>query len=142
MPDITAETVRDGWLHTGDLGKMDRDGYVTITGRLKEMFIVGGFNVSPAEVENILLKHPKIENVSVVGVPDQRLGEIGAAFIILKEGQAATEEEIIAFSKERMSNLRTPKYVLFTDKLPLTPQGKVQKFVLREQAEKELGLEV
>ena len=142
MPDITAETVRDGWLHTGDLGEMDRDGYVTITGRLKEMFIVGGFNVSPAEVENILLKHPKIENVSVVGVPDQRLGEIGAAFIILKEGQAATEEEIIAFSRERMSNLRIPKYVLFTEKLPLTPQGKVQKFLLREQAEKELGLEV
>lgn len=141
LPEITGETIRDGWLHTGDLGKMDGDGYVTITGRLKEMFIVGGFNVSPAEIENYLLKHPNIENVAVVGVPDQRLGEVGAAFVILKKGQEASEEEIFEFCKEKMSNLRTPKYILFTEKLPLTPQGKVQKFKLREQAVKELNLE-
>lgn len=141
LPEITAETIRDGWLHTGDLGKMDREGYVTITGRLKEMFIVGGFNVSPAEVENYLLKHPKIKNVAVAGVPDQRLGEVGAAFVILKEGQEASEEEIIEFCKDKMSNLRTPKYIFFSKELPLTPQGKVQKFRLREQAIKELNLE-
>lgn len=141
LPEITGETIRDGWLHTGDLGKMDGDGYVTITGRLKEMFIVGGFNVSPAEIENYLLKHPNIENVAVVGVPDQRLGEVGAAFVILKKGQEASEEEIFEFCKEKMSNLRTPKYIFFTEKLPLTPQGKVQKFKLREQAVKELNLE-
>jgi fatty-acyl-CoA synthase len=140
MPEITAETIRDGWLHTGDLGKMDKDGYVTITGRLKEMFIVGGFNVSPAEIENYLLKHPKIANVAVVGVPDQRLGEIGAAFVILKKGEQASEGEIIEFCKTKLSNLRTPKYLFFTEKLPLTPQGKVQKFILREQAIKELNL--
>lgn len=142
MPEITDETIRDGWLHTGDLGKMDKDGYVTITGRLKEMFIVGGFNVSPPEIENYLLKHPKIGNVAVVGVPDQRLGEIGAAFIILKKGQQASEGEIIEFCKNRLSNLRTPKYLFFTEEFPLTPQGKVQKFILREQAIKELNLEV
>lgn len=142
MPEITAETIRDGWLHTGDLGKMDEDGYVTITGRLKEMFIVGGFNVSPAEIENYLLRHPKIGNVAVVGVPDQRLGEVGAAFVILKKGQQASEEEIIEFCKDKMSNLRTPRYLFFTQELPLTPQGKVQKFILREQAIKELNLEV
>jgi len=142
MPEITAETIRDGWLHTGDLGKMDKDGYVTITGRLKEMFIVGGFNVSPPEIENYLLKHPKIGNVAVVGVPDPRLGEIGAAFIILKKGQQASEGEIIEFCKNRLSNLRTPKYLFFTEEFPLTPQGKVQKFILREQAIKELNLEV
>ena len=141
MPEITAETIRDGWLHTGDLGKMDKDGYVTITGRLKEMFIVGGFNVSPAEIENYLLKHPKIGNVAVVGVPDPRLGEIGAAFVILKKGEQASEGEIIEFCKEKLSNLRTPKYLFFTEELPLTPQGKVQKFILREKAIKELNLE-
>jgi fatty-acyl-CoA synthase len=140
MPEITAQTIRDGWLHTGDLGKMDKDGYVTITGRLKEMFIVGGFNVSPGEIENYLLKHPKIGNAAVVGVPDQRLGEIGAAFVILKEGEDASEDEIIEFCKNRLSNLRTPKYVFFSQAFPLTPQGKVQKFILREQAIKELNL--
>ena len=89
-----------------------------------------------------MVKHPKIGNVAVVGVPDQRLGEVGAAFVILKKGQQASEEEIIEFCKDKMSDLRLPKYLFFTEELPLTPQGKVQKFILREQAIKELNLEV
>ena len=139
-PELTAETIVDGWLHTGDLGMMDEEGYFRITGRVKEMFNVGGFNVSPPEVEEFLLKNPKIESVSVVGVPEERLGEIGAAFIRLKKGQSATEEEIIGFCKDRIANIKIPRYVFFVDKFPLTPQGKVRKFKQREWAVKKLGL--
>jgi fatty-acyl-CoA synthase len=139
-PEVTAETIRDGWLHSGDLGKMDEEGYVSITGRVKEMYIVGGFNVSPPEMEDFLLRHPKIETVSVVGVPDQRLGEVGAAFIRLKKGQTATETEIIDHCKARIANIKVPRYVFFVEEFPLNPQGKVQKFKQREWAVKELGL--
>ena len=140
--ELTNETIVDGWLHSGDLGKMDKDGYVYITGRIKEMFTVGGFNVSPPEIENYLLKHPKVSNVAVVGLPDERLGEVGAAFIKLKDGQSAMEEEIIDFCKDKISNVKIPRYIFFTNKFPLNPQGKVQKFKLRERAVKELNLEV
>jgi len=140
--ELTNETIVDGWLHSGDLGKTDKDGYVYITGRIKEMFTVGGFNVSPPEIENYLLKHPKVSNVAVVGVPDQRLGEVGTAFIKLKEGQNVTEEEIFVFCKNKISNVKIPRYIIFTNDFPLTPQGKVQKFKLREKAVKELNLEV
>ena len=133
-PELTDETIRDGWLHSGDLGKMDKDGYVYITGRVKEMYTVGGFNVSPPEVEGFLLKHPKIEAVSIVGVPDERLGEIGAAFIRLKKGEGATEMEIIEYCKENIANIKVPRYVFFVDEFPLNPQGKVQKFKQRQWA--------
>jgi len=139
-PELTAETIVDGWLHTGDLGVMDEEGYFRITGRVKEMFSVGGFNVSPPEVEDFLLKHPTIEAVSVVGVPDERLGEVGAAFIRFKKGQTATEEEIINFCKGRIANIKAPRYIFFVQAFPLNPQGKVQKFKQREWAVKELGL--
>lgn len=131
-PELTRDTIMDGWLHSGDLGKVDEDGYVYITGRLKEMFTVGGFNVSPAEIESYLIKHPKIFNVAVVGVPDGRLGEVGAAFIVLEKGATASQNEILDFCKGQISNVKTPKYVSFVQKLPLTPQGKVQKFKLKE----------
>jgi len=139
--ELTNETIVDGWLHSGDLGKMDKDGYVYITGRIKEMFTVGGFNVSPPEIENYLLKHPKIANVAVVGVPDQRLGEVGAAFVKLKKDQDVSAKEIIDFCQGKISNVKIPKYVFFTDKFPLNPQGKIQKFKLKEKAVKELNLE-
>jgi len=139
--ELTNETIVDGWLHSGDLGKMDKDGYVYITGRIKEMFTVGGFNVSPPEIESYLMKHSKISNVAVVGVPDQRLGEVGAAFVKLKKDQDVSAKEIIDFCHGKISNVKIPKYVFFTDEFPLNPQGKIQKFKLKEKATKELNLE-
>jgi len=139
-PDLTAETIKDGWLHSGDLGRMDEDGYVYITGRVKEMFTVGGFNVSPPEIEDYILKHPKVASVAVAGVPDERLGEVGAAFVKLKEGEETTPEGIITFCKGKIADIKVPRYVFFMDQFPLNPQGKVQKFKLREKAVKELGL--
>jgi len=141
QPELTAETIKDGWLHTGDLGRMDEDGYVYITGRIKEMFTVGGFNVSPPEIENYILKHPRVASVAVAGVPDKRLGDVGAAFIKLKKGEKATPEEIIGFCKGNIADIKVPRYVFFVDEFPLNPQGKIQKFKLREKAIKELGLE-
>ena len=139
-PELTSETIRGGWLHSGDLGRMDKDGYVYITGRVKEMYTVGGFNVSPPEIEGFLLKHPKIEAISVVGVPDERLGEVGAAFVRLKRGETSTESEIIAFCKENIADIKVPRYVFFVDEFPLNPQGKVQKFKQREWAVEKLKL--
>jgi fatty-acyl-CoA synthase len=138
QPEITREAIKDGWLHSGDLGEMDEDGYVYITGRVKEMFTVGGFNVSPVEVENYLLKHPKVASVAIAGVPDRRLGEVGAAFIRLKPREKATPEEVIAFCHGKIADIKVPRYVLFVSQFPLTPQGKVQKFKLRDLAIKEL----
>jgi fatty-acyl-CoA synthase len=138
--DLTKETIKEGWLYSGDLGKMDEEGYVNITGRVKEMFTVGGFNVSPPEIENYILRHPKISSVAITGVPDQRLGEVGAAFIKLKEGEKATPEEIINFCKGKIADIKVPRYVYFVEEFPLNPQGKIQKFKLREKAVKELGL--
>ena len=140
QPELTEETIKNGWLHSGDLGKIDEDGYVYITGRVKEMFTVGGFNVSPPEIENYILKHPKISSVAISGVPDQRLGEVGAAFIKLKEGEKATSEEIINFCKGKIADIKVPRYLFFVEEFPLNPQGKIQKFKLREKAIKELGL--
>jgi fatty-acyl-CoA synthase len=132
---------KDGWFLTGDLGTMDDKGYIKITGRLKDMFITGGVNAYPAEIESFLMTYPKVSMVSVVGVPDRRMGEVAMAFIKLKEGETATEEEIIKFSREKMANYKAPKYAKFVDDFPMTATGKVQKFVLKEGAVKELGLD-
>ena len=139
-PDLTAETIKDGWLHSGDLGKLDADGYLYLTGRVKEMFTVGGFNVSPPEIENYLLKHPKVGSVAVVGVPDKRLGDVAAAFVRLKKGETTTAEEIVAFCRGNIADIKVPRYVFFVEEFPLNPQGKVQKFKLREKAVKDLRL--
>ncbi|MGB2884366.1 MAG: AMP-binding protein, partial [Dehalococcoidia bacterium] len=130
-----------GWFHTGDLGTMDENGYIKITGRLKDMFITGGVNAYPAEIEAFLMTHPKISIVAVAGVPDRRMGEVAMAFIKLKEGETATEEEIIKFSREKMANYKAPKYVKFVDDFPMTASGKIQKFILKDDATKELGLD-
>jgi len=132
---------KDGWFRTGDLGTMDEKGYIKITGRLKDMFITGGVNAYPAEIESFLMTHPKISMVAVAGVPDRRMGEVAMAFIKLKEGQTATEEEIISFARGKIANYKAPKYVRFVDDFPMTATGKIQKFVLKETAVSELGLD-
>jgi len=131
----------NGWFRTGDLGTMDEKGYIKITGRLKDMFITGGVNAYPAEIESFLMTHPKISMVSVAGVPDRRMGEVAMAFVKLKEGEKATEEEIISFARGKMANYKAPKYVKFVDDFPMTATGKIQKFVLKETGVSELGLD-
>lgn len=142
QPEETAKAFNSkGWFRTGDLGIMNEKGYIKITGRLKDMFITGGINAYPAEVENFLMTNPKVSMVSVVGVPDKRMGEVGMAFIRLKEGQTATAEEIINFAREKMANYKAPKYVKFVNDFPMTATGKIQKFILKETAVKEMGLD-
>jgi len=142
QPEETAKVFDSkGWFHTTDLATMDKNGYVKITGRLKDMFITGGVNAYPAEIESFLMTHPKVAMVAVAGVPDRRMGEVAMAFIKLKEGQTATEEEIISFAREKMANYKAPKYVKFVDDFPMTATGKIQKFVLKDAAIEELGLD-
>ena len=124
----------DGWLHTGDIGTMDERGYIKITDRLKDMFIVGGFNAYPAEIENTLLQMPGVGEVAVIGVPDERLGEVGMAFVVPAPGQSLTPDAIIAWSRENMANFKAPRRVEVLDALPRNATGKVVKFELRERA--------
>ncbi|WP_419919936.1 FadD3 family acyl-CoA ligase [Candidatus Poriferisocius sp.] len=135
-PEQTAETIdAEGWLHTGDIGVMDEQGNIDITDRKKDMFIVGGFNAYPAEIENIMLAHPRIGQVAVVGMPDERLGEVAVATVVPVPGTDPTEAEIIAWCRQEMANYKVPRRVRFTDALPLNASGKVLKYVLREQAD-------
>ena len=127
------------WMHTGDVATMDEDGYVRIVGRSKDMLIRGGENVYPREIEEYLYTNPKIDQVEVVGVPDEKFGEEIAACIHLHDGEAATEEEIREFCRGRLSHFKIPRYVRFVDEFPMTVTGKVQKFILREQLAEELG---
>lgn len=138
MPEATAKAIRDGWLYTKDLAKMDEEGYIYILGRVDDMIIRGGENVYPREIEEFLYRHPKIKEVQVVGVPHKEYGEEVAAFIQLKEGEQATEEEIKEYCKKNIARYKVPKYIFFTDEWPLTASGKIQKFKLREIAKEEL----
>jgi acyl-CoA synthetase (AMP-forming)/AMP-acid ligase II len=132
-PRATAEAVdRDGWLHTGDIGVLDRDGFLRITDRKKDMFIVGGFNCYPAEIEKILSEHPAIAQSAVIGVPDERLGEVGKAYVVLRPNANAEPTEIIAWSRQNMANYKVPRHVEIVTVLPTNAAGKVQKFALRE----------
>ncbi len=134
-PDATAAAIDDrGWLHTGDLGTFDADGYLRIVGRIKDMFIVGGFNAYPAEIENLLLRHPRIAQVAVIGVPDARLGEVGQAFVVLAPGPPVESSEIIAWARDEMANFKVPRSVVFLDALPVNATGKVVKDELRARA--------
>ncbi len=127
-PEATAQKIRDGWLHTGDMAVKDADGYVRITGRLTDMIIVGGFNTYPAEIEDFFLRHPKVLDVSIVGVPDPIMGEAVMAFVIPREGETLTVEEIVAFARGKIANFKVPKHVEVVDRFQLTGSGKVQKF--------------
>ena len=133
-PEATAEKLRDGWLHTGDMGVKDAQGYLTITGRLTDMIIVGGFNTYPAEIENFFLRHPKVLDVSIVGVPDPVMGEAVMAFVIPKTGESLNAEEMTAFARGKIANFKVPKYVEIVESFPLTGSGKVQKFKQRAHA--------
>ncbi|CAM2747096.1 FadD3 family acyl-CoA ligase [Skermania piniformis] len=125
-PEATAAAIDpDGWLHTGDLGELDDDGRLRIVGRKKDLFIVGGFNAYPAEIEGFLLEHPEVAQVAVVGVPDDRMGQVGRAYIVAKG--PVTEADLIAWSRERMAGYKVPRTVRFLDALPLNATGKVMK---------------
>jgi fatty-acyl-CoA synthase len=132
-PKATAEAIdQDDWLHTGDQATMDSAGYVRITGRIKELIIRGGENIAPKEIEDLLRRNPKIMDVYVYGVPDERLGEDVAAAVKLNQGEAATADEIRAFCEGRIARFKIPRHVRFVDSFPMTASGKVQKFKLRE----------
>ncbi|MGH7355870.1 MAG: AMP-binding protein [Candidatus Rokuibacteriota bacterium] len=133
-PEATAEKIRNGWLHTGDMGIKDAEGFLRITGRLGDMIIVGGFNTYPAEIENFYLRHPKILDVSVVGVPDPVLGEVVMAFVIPLAGEALAPGEIVDFGRGQIANFKVPKHVEVVREFPLTGSGKVQKFKQRAWA--------
>ncbi len=132
---------RARWMHTGDLAVMREDGYLNIVGRIKDMIIRGGENVYPREVEEFLYTHPKIADVQVIGVPDPKYGEEVMAWVRLKEGETATEEEIRDFCRGKIASYKIPRYVKFVDSFPMTVTGKIQKFKMREQSIQELGLE-
>ena len=135
----TAETIdAQGWLHTGDIGVMDERGYLRITDRIKDMFIMGGFNCYPAEIENTMLSYPGIFQVAVIGVPDERMGEVGMAFVVPKPGAELSPDAILAWCREKMANYKVPRVVELVDALPMNATGKVTKFALRERAASKL----
>jgi fatty-acyl-CoA synthase len=134
-PEVTAETIdADGWLCSGDLATMDAEGYVKIVGRKKDMLITGGFNVYPAEIEEYLFTHSKVQNVSVIGVPDDVFGEVAVAYVIPREGETIDPQEIVDYCVGEIANFKVPRYVEIVDEFPMTQSGKVQKFRLREIA--------
>jgi fatty-acyl-CoA synthase len=133
MPEATAEAIdKDGWLHTGDLGEVDKNGYFKVTGRIKDMIIRGGENIYPREIEEFLYKHPKVVNVQVIGIPDKKYGEQVLAAIQLKEGQRATPEEMSEFCKGKIARHKIPRYWEFVDTFPMTASGKIQKYKMKE----------
>ncbi len=142
MPEKTAEVIdADGWLHTGDLALREPNGYYRITGRLRDMIIRGGENIYPREIEERLYEHPAVVEVQVVGVPDRRLGEEVLAWVKLKSGAQATEDELREFCRQSLAHFKAPRYWKFVDSFPTTVTGKIQKFKIREQAIEELGLQ-
>ena len=137
MPEETARAIdADGYLHSGDLGTLDEDGYYRVTGRVKDMIIRGGENVYPLEVENFLLTMPGVLDAQVVGIPDKKLGELVGAFVRVRPGyENMTEEDVRAYAIPRIARYKVPKHVFFVDDFPMTPSMKVQKFKLREMAQ-------
>lgn len=133
LPEVTAQSIEDGWLHSGDVAVRDKDGYYYIVDRWKDMFISGGENVYPAEVENVIYQLPQVGEAAVIGVPDEKWGEVGRAIVVLKPGQQLTEDAIIDYCRRHIGRYKVPKSVIFVDKLPRNPAGKVVKGELRER---------
>jgi fatty-acyl-CoA synthase len=129
-----------GWMRTGDLATIDAEGYCNIVGRIKDMVIRGGENVYPREIEEFLYRHPKIQDVQVIGVPDSRYGEELCAWVRLRDGETATAEEIRAFCQGQIAHYKVPRHIKFVDGFPMTVTGKIQKFLMRQQMIDELGL--
>ena len=132
-PDATAEAIVDGWLHSGDAAMVDDDGFYYIVDRWKDMFISGGENVYPAEIENVIYHHPAVAEVAVIGVPHPKWQEVGRAIVVVKSGHTLTEQEVIEFCQGKLAKYKIPKSVVFVDALPRTAAGKVLKRELREQ---------
>jgi long-chain acyl-CoA synthetase len=133
MPEETANTLRDGWLYTGDIAKVDEDGYLYIVDRKKDLIIASGFNVYPRDIEEVLYEHPAIQEAVVIGVPDPYRGEDVKAFVVLKAGQTVKEEEVIQYCKQNMAAYKVPRSVEFRDQLPKTQVGKILRRALREE---------
>ena len=134
-PEATAEAIDpDGWLRTGDIGVLDEDGNLDITDRKKDMYIVGGFNAYPAEIERMLVEHPDVAQVAVIGVPDDRLGEVGAAFVVPAHGRQVDGTELITWARDRMANYKAPRFVWAVEEMPLTASNKIHKPTLRDRA--------
>jgi len=133
--DLTDEVIRDGWLYTGDIARMDEDGFVYIMDRKKNMYISGGENVYPAEIEKLLLAHPNVAEAAVVGVPDEKWGEVGKAFIVLKDGQNVNADEVLHFLRDKLARYKMPRYIEFMDSLPKTASDKIRKYALTNNGE-------
>jgi acyl-CoA synthetase (AMP-forming)/AMP-acid ligase II len=132
-PAATAHTLKDGWLYSGDIAKMDEDGFLYILDRKKDMIISGGENIYPAEVEDCLLGHPSIADVGVIGTPDEQWGEAVKAIVVLKKGASLTPEALIEWCQGKLARFKTPREVIFTEEIPRTPTGKTLKRILREK---------
>ena len=140
-PAKTAEAIdADGWMHTGDLATMDEEGYVNIVGRIKDMVIRGGENIYPREIEEFLYRHPAVQDVQVVGLPDRKYGEELCAWIILKPGQLLNEDAVREFCKGQIAHYKVPRYIRFVSAFPMTVTGKIQKFKIRDEMKDLLGL--
>jgi len=131
-PEATAETIREGWLRTGDLGTFDKEGFVTLVGRARDLYISGGENVYPAEVERVYAEHEAIREISVVGVPDARWGEVGWAYVVLVAGRELDEDALRAWGRERLAGFKIPQRFVAVSSLPRTETGKIQKYRLSE----------
>jgi len=134
-PEETIKTIDNGgWLHTGDLGVIDGNGYISLTGRIKEIYRIGAENVAPKEIEDVFTSHPKVNQAYVIGVPCPIMGEVGMAWIVLEQGAIATEDEMMAYASNKLARFKIPKYIKFVtqQELPVTSTGKVQKFRLKE----------
>ncbi len=132
-PEATNQTIREGWLHTGDMATVDEDGYIEIVDRMKDVIISGGENISSIEVEGALYEHDGVLEAAVVAIPHERWGEVPHAVVVLREGHTLTEQELIDFTREKLAHFKAPKSITFAKELPKTASGKIQKVVIRKE---------